>query len=305
MNSSHSDLPSKSQVFRNILFSPELAFIMEAHNALSARIVEKAGFCGIWASGLSISSALGLRDANEASWTQVVDIVEQMTDATQIPILVDGDSGFGNFNNVRQFVRKLDQRGAAGVCLEDKLFPKMNSFLGEKQALADIDEFSGRIKAAKDSQENKEFCVIARVEAFIAGYGIYEALKRAEAYYFAGADAILIHSKIKDASEIFSFMNEWAERCPVVIVPTKYYATPVSAYRNANISMVIWANHNIRASIAAMQSVCHHIQREESIAGIEHSVTSLNQLFSLLDYEELFEAEQRYLPEEKLLKRVS
>ena len=107
---------------------------MEAHNGLSARIVEEAGFRGIWASGLSISAALGVRDNNEASWTQVLEVVEFMSDATDIPILLDGDTGYGNFNNMRRLVRKLEQRGVAAVCIEDKLFPKTNSFIGGGQA---------------------------------------------------------------------------------------------------------------------------------------------------------------------------
>src|SRR5690554_6304660 len=116
----------KSLSLRKLLNSPALEFIMEAHNGLSAKIVEETGFKGIWASGLSISAALGVRDNNEASWTQVLEVLEFMSDCTSIPILLDGDTGYGNFNNVRRLVKKLEQREIAGVCLEDKLFPKSN-----------------------------------------------------------------------------------------------------------------------------------------------------------------------------------
>src|SRR5215211_2892500 len=111
----------RSARLRALLQSPDVAFLMEAHNGLSARIVEEAGFQAIWASGLSIAASLGVRDCNEASWTQTLECIEFMADAVGVPILVDGDSGHGNFNNVRRFVAKLEQRGAAGVCLEDKL----------------------------------------------------------------------------------------------------------------------------------------------------------------------------------------
>jgi phosphoenolpyruvate phosphomutase len=184
---------------------------MEAHNGLSARIVREAGFKGIWASGLAISAQFGVRDNNEASWTQVVDNLEFMADASDLPILLDGDTGYGNFNNVRRLVRKLEQRGIAGVCIEDKIFPKTNSFIGgEQQPLADIDEFCGKIKAGKDSQADDDFSIVARVEALIAGWGMEEALRRAEAYRQAGADAILIHSKLSKADEIVTFAREWA-----------------------------------------------------------------------------------------------
>src|SRR5215475_5769874 len=126
---------------RRLVQSTDLTFLMEAHDALSAAIAQHAGFKGLWASGLSISSALGYRDANEASWTDVVNVVERMADATSIPILVDGDSGFGNFNNARLAALKLFQRRAAGICLEDKGFPKMNSFVGNRHPLADVTEF--------------------------------------------------------------------------------------------------------------------------------------------------------------------
>ena len=127
----------KTQQLKKLLTSSRLEFLCEAHNGLSARIVEEAGFKGIWGSGLSISAQLGVRDSNEVSWTQVLDVVEFMADATTVPILLDGDTGYGNFNNMRRLVLKLEQRGVAGVCIEDKLFPKTNSFLqGTTQPLA-------------------------------------------------------------------------------------------------------------------------------------------------------------------------
>src|SRR5213596_3702249 len=117
-SSTHGEI-SKTQQFKRLLQSKHLEFLMEAHNALSARIVEETGFHGIWASGLSISAALGVRDSNEASWTQVLEVLEFMSDNTRIPILVDGDTGYGNFNNMRRLVQKLEQRAIGGVCIED------------------------------------------------------------------------------------------------------------------------------------------------------------------------------------------
>jgi phosphoenolpyruvate phosphomutase len=269
---------------------------MEAHNGLSAKIVEETGFQGIWASGLSISASLGVRDNNEASWTQFLEVLEFMADATSIPMLVDGDTGFGNFNNVRRLVRKLCDRGVAGVCIEDKLFPKTNSFIGDHQPLADMEEFCGRIRAGKDSQTDDDFSIVARVEALIAGQGMDEALRRAEAYHAAGADAILIHSKRSSAAEILSFMEHWGQRCPVVIVPTMYYATPTEAFRQAGVSTVIWANHNIRAAISAMRDVTGRIHREQSLAGLERELPTVRDIFRLTGQDELNEAEKRYLP---------
>lgn len=281
---------------RREIESPALSFLMEAHNGLSAKIVEEAGFRGIWASGLSISASLGLRDSNEASWTQVVDTLEYMADATHLPILVDGDTGHGNFNNVRRFVRKLCERGIAGVCIEDKLFPKANSFVGEAQPLADVDEFCGRIKAGKDSQTDDDFVLVARVEALISGWPMEEALRRAEAYHQAGADAILIHSKKSDAREIFEFTKRWGGRAPVVIVPTMYHATPTDLFRQAGVSTVIWANHMMRSSITAMRATARTIFDDQSLNQVEGAVVTVKDVFSIVGNAELEEAERRYLP---------
>ena len=287
---------SKTGALRALLASTETEFIMEAHHGLSAKIVEEAGFKGIWASGLAMSAALGVRDNNEASWTQVLEVLEFMSDATTIPILVDGDTGYGNFNNVRRLVRKLCQRGMAGVCIEDKLFPKTNSFIGAGQPLADIDEFCGKIKAGKDSQEDDDFCVVARIEALISGRGMVEALRRAAAYHKAGADALLIHSKQRDPDQILTFLQEWANRCPVVIVPTTYYETPTDAWRDSGVSLVIWANHNLRASITAMREVSARVAREQSLIGVENTIAPVKDIFDLTGNDELADAERRYLP---------
>jgi phosphoenolpyruvate phosphomutase len=279
-----------------MLVGDTLEFLMEAHNGLSARIVREAGFAGIWASGLAISAQYGVRDNNEASWTQIVDTLEFMADASDLPILLDGDTGYGNFNNLRRLVRKLEQRGIAGVCIEDKQFPKTNSFIGgERQPLADIDEFSGKIKAGKDSQRDEHFSIVARVEALIAGWGMDEALKRAEAYRLAGADAILIHSKLSKPDEILTFAREWAGRGPLVIVPTKYYSTPTDVFRKAGISVVIWANHLIRAAASAMQAVANEIHESETLIAVEDRIARVDEIFRLQDTDEYSAAEEIYL----------
>ena len=288
---------TKARRLRKMLSSQSLDFLMEAHNGISSKIAEEAGCSGIWASGLSISAGYGVRDSNEASWTQVLEMLEFMSDAASIPILVDGDTGYGNFNNLRRAVQKLCQRQIAGICIEDKLFPKTNSFIGENQPLAEIEEFCGKIKAGKDSQTNDDFCLIARVEALISGWGMLEALKRAQAYYAAGADGILIHSKNSDGEEILNFLKEWGDRCPVIIVPTTYYATPTDRFRMAGTSIIIWANHNLRASISAMREVSRQIYREQSLSGVEGMITPVKDIFELVENAELAEAEKVYLPQ--------
>lgn len=285
----------KTTKLKDLLQSAQTDFMLEAHHGLSAKIVEEAGFKGIWASGLALSAQHAVRDNNELSWTQVMDALEFMSDATTIPILLDGDTGYGDFNNMRRLVRKLEQRNVAGVCIEDKLFPKSNSFIqGEKQELEDIEIFCGKIKAGKDAQFDEDFCLVARVEALIAGWGIDEAIQRGEAYRQAGADAILIHSKLSQPDEIIEFTREWNNRCPLVIVPTKYYATPVEVFQQHQISLVIWANHLVRAGVAAMQSVAREIHDTRSLVDVEGRVATVSEIFRLQGADELLEAEMKY-----------
>lgn len=287
----------KTTKLKSIICSHPVEFLMEAHNGISAKIVEEGGFKGIWAGGLSIAAQLGVRDNNEASWTQVLEVTEFMADATNIPILLDGDTGYGDFNNMRRLVNKLEQRGVAGVCIEDKLFPKTNSFIdGYEQPLADIQEFCGKIKAGKDAQNDDDFCIVARVEAFIAGHGLEVALRRAEAYHAAGADAILIHSALRSPSEVLAFKQSWDDRCPVIIVPTKYYSTPTETFRQYGFSIVIWANHTLRSAVTAMQKTIQTIKQQENLLSIEDQIVSVAEIFRLQGAAELQQAEQRYLP---------
>lgn len=282
---------------RAMLESPELAFLMEAHDGLSARIAEVEGFEAIWASGYSMSTALGVRDSDEATWSQLLDVVECMADVATVPILVDGDTGYGNFNTARRFVRKAEVAGVAAVCFEDKVFPKMNSFVGDSHQLAEIDEFCGKVAACKETQSDPDFSIIARTEALIAGKSIDEAIERADAYREAGADAIFIHSRKQDAGEITEFARRWEGRLPLVIAPTTYAPnTPTDEFRRSGISAVIWANHSMRAAVAAMRRVCREIRSTESIVLPDVELAPLSEVFELLGYDELEAAERRFSP---------
>lgn len=295
---------SKTKRLKELFLSKEMTVLMEAHNGLTAKIAQEAGFTALWGSGLSISAALGVRDNNEASWTQVLEVLEFMNDATDLPILMDGDTGYGNFNNMRRLVTKLEQRGIAGVAIEDKLFPKTNSFIdGEKQMLAEIDEFCGKIRAAKETQVDPNFLVVARTEAFIAGWGLREALIRAEAYAKSGADAILVHSKRKDSKEILAFMEHWDNRIPIVIVPTKYPTEPLASFMKAGISNFIFANQSLRTVVTALQTNLKKLHDSLDLMSIEKDIVGVDEVFRLQDVQELKSSEKKYLPATNTKKR--
>jgi len=287
----------KTKKLKQLIRSPNLKLICEAHNGISAKIVEETGFKGIWASSLTMSASAGVRDNNELSLTQILEILEYMSDVTTVPILVDGDTGYGNFNNMCRLVKKLEIRQIAGVCIEDKLFPKTNSFINSStQVLADTEEFCGKIKAGKDTQQDDDFSIVARTEAFIAGLGLNEALRRAEAYRQAGADAILVHSKRQEPSEVEAFMREWGNRHPIVIVPTKYYSTPITRFRELNISIVIFANQLLRAAVATMKKIAQTMFETESLMEVEDLIVPVAEIFRLQGVKELQLTEAKYLP---------
>jgi len=286
---------SASARLRSRLYDGELLFLMEAHDGLSARIADVEGFEAIWASGFSVSTALGVRDSDEATWSQLLGVVECMLDATSLPVVVDGDTGYGNFNTARRFVGRAERLGAAGVCLEDKVFPKVNSFVDADHQLEDIGSFTGKLRACKAEQADPDFCLIARTEALIAGQGMDEALRRATAYCEAGADAIFIHSRMAVADEIEEFTRRWGDARPLVISPTTYAATtPTDVFRRSGISSVIWANQSMRAAAAAMRSLCRELRASESDAGAGTELATLSEIFELMRYDELAEAEHRF-----------
>jgi phosphoenolpyruvate phosphomutase len=279
---------------RSLLQSNELFFLMEAHDGLSARIADDAGFPAVWASGLSISTALGLRDSNEASWSQVLSVVERIVEASSVPVVVDGDTGHGDFNSARRFARQASMIGTAAVCFEDKIFPKMNSFVGDNHPLADCNEFCGMLMACREAVRDDTFCLVARTEALIAGYSMDEALERAHRYVDAGADAIFIHSRQKTVAQIEEFARCWGNRHPLIIAPTTYADTPADTFRRIGISGVIWANHNMRAAFTAMRTVCADLRRQETVQLVEGRIASLAEVFQLMRYEELAEDERRF-----------
>ena len=289
---------SRANQLKELISHADHTILMEAHNGLSAKLAQEAGFEALWASGLSISAALGVRDNNEASWTQVLEVLEFMS----------GRQRAADPARRRHGLRQLQQRAPTGaqaraargrgVCIEDKLFPKTNSFIdGERQALAEVDEFCGKLRAAKDTQHDPDFVVVARTEAFIAGWGIQEALLRAHAYAESGADAILVHSKRSDADEVLSFAERWKRDTPLVIVPTKYPSEPLSRFAERGITNFIFANQSLRTVITALQRNLARLRETSDLMSIEGEIAPVSEVFRLQNVAELQSSEARYLPQ--------
>ncbi len=174
---------SKARKLRELMARPGPIVIIGAHNGLSGKIGEEAGFDGLWASGFEISASYGMPDANILTMAENLHAAKMMNDATDLPVVADCDSGYGNAVNVIRCVEEHERAGIAAVCLEDNVFPKRCSFYsGVRRELASVEEHAAKIRSAKAAQSDPAFVVIARTEALIAGWGMEEALARAEAY---------------------------------------------------------------------------------------------------------------------------
>ena len=288
-------MSKQAAILRELFAKPGVIRLMGAYNPLGAKLAERAGFDGVWASGLEVSTAYAVPDANILTMAEFLDAAGSMADAVRVPVVADCDTGFGNSNNVIHMVHKYEAAGVAAVCIEDKMYPKVNSFVPGRQELASVAEFVGKIMAAKNAQRSNEFMVIARIEALIAGWGMEEALKRAHAYVDAGADAILIHSKSKSPQEIFDFLKAWNKRAPVVLVPTTYFSVTAREFGELGAKMVIYANHGLRSAIAAMDQTFREILQAGCTAPVESRIAPMSLVFELQGFPQFKKDEEQYV----------
>jgi len=210
--------------------------------------------------------------------------------------VADCDNGFGALSNVVRTVIEFERAGIAGVCIEDNLFPKRNSlFQGDaKRDLVPVEEQARRIRAGKDAQASDEFVVIARVEALIAGHGVEDACRRADAYVDAGADAILIHSKDKSLAEIEGFLAAWKGlgSTPLVAVPTLFPDYTAEELHAKGFQMVILANQPMRAAVQAMEETLETLRRERKPARVDGSIAPVDHVFELVGTAEMIKLEE-------------
>jgi phosphoenolpyruvate phosphomutase len=274
-----------------------LVTVISAHNPLSARLAEEAGFDGVWASGFELSAAYGVPDASLLSMTQHLDMTRAICEQVAAPVIADLDTGYGNAVNVLHVVGAYARAGAAAVVIEDKTFPKDTSLLaGGRQELVRVAEFQGKIAAAKQAGQDEGVVVIARTEALIADLGLEEALSRGAAYAEAGADLLLVHSKRKTPDEIVAFSQRWQGPIPLVIVPTAYPDLIEAKIRElGNIAIVIYANQAIRAAVSAMRKVFAEIRRDGGIHRVDRQIASVEEIFDLQRVGAMKDAEKRYL----------
>jgi phosphoenolpyruvate phosphomutase len=267
---------------RELLSQPRVARLVGARDGLTAQIAEQVGFDGLWASSFELSATQGLPDISLLGMTDYLTATVSINARTSIPVLADCDTGFGGRANIAHMVERYESAGIAGVCIEDKTFPKRNSLLSDGQLLEDAEEFAARIRLAKLTQATTEFVVVARLESFIAGTGVDDAMRRAHLYADNGADAVVVHSKKGGPEEIIEFLGRWQRRLPVIVVPTTYPTWTEAEAERRGVSMVIYANHGLRASVRAIREVLQSITKHGAAAPVEASIASVNEVFDLV-----------------------
>ena len=293
---------SKFDTLRNGLESQSILKVGGAFDAMSAKLVENSGFDAVWAGSFAISATHALPDASILTMTEFFDAASSMSSTCEIPIIADCDTGYGGPSNVRHMVQKYENAGISSICIEDKIFPKENSLLenGRNDLLSEK-EFVAKILAAKEARSNKNFIIMARVEALISGAGMDEALKRATAYENAGADAILIHSKQKTPDEIFEFTDSWKGSAPLVVVPTTYDSVKISELESHKIKMVIYANQTLRVAHMAMTGLLNELVKADHISDVKDKISTMQDIFHL---QEMYDIKNKEKELENELKRL-
>ena len=292
----------KSELLRKDLESKSILKVGGAFDAMSAKLVEFYGFDAVWAGSFAISATHALPDASILTMTEFFDAASNMAETCKIPVIADCDTGYGGPSNVSHMVRKYENAGIAAICIEDKTFPKQNSLLENGQNdLISEKEFVAKIIAAKEAKQDKNFMIIARIEALISGAGMDEALKRATAYEKAGADAILIHSKKKTPEEVFEFAELWKGNSPIVVIPTTYDSVSLDELISHKIKIVIHANQTLRAAHASMSKVLKQMINSNSLSEVKEEISSMEDIFHLQEMYNIKEKEKEIEEELKKL----
>ena len=292
----------KSRILRKKLESNSIVKVGGAFDAMSAKLVETSGFDAVWAGSFAISVTHALPDASILTMTEFFEAASSMASTCEIPIIADCDTGYGGPSNVTHMIKKYESAGISSICIEDKTFPKQNSLLENgKNDLLSEKEFVAKILAAKQTRNDKDFLIMARVEALISGAGMNEALKRATAYENAGADPILIHSKQKTPDEIFEFADSWKGSVPIVVVPTTYDSVKISDLSLHNIKMIIFANQTLRVSHLAMTKLLREMIDTEHISTIEQEMSTMQDIFNL---QEMYDIKSKEKKLEEELKKL-
>lgn len=280
---------------RWLLKNKGLISVMEAHSGLSGLIVEKTRvedengwkqFDAMWVSSLCDSTIKGKPDIELVDMTSRIKTIDEIMEVTTKPIIFDGDTG-GQIEHFVYNIQTLERIGISAIIIEDKVGLKKNSLFGTevKQEQDSIEHFCQKIKAGKKALKTNDFMIIARIESLILQNGMEDALNRAEAYVEAGADGIMIHSKMKEPDEILEFCEKFRqkyEEIPLVIVPTTFNTVTESEWKEHGVNVVIHANHLIRSAYPAMKKTAETILKTGRSYEVDELCMPIKEILTLI-----------------------
>ncbi|TVR21839.1 MAG: phosphoenolpyruvate mutase [Ilumatobacter sp.] len=280
---------------RRLIDNKPIVRLMEAHSGLSGLIVENTSieddglrleFDGMWSSSLTDSTSRGKPDIEAVDISSRLQMINEIFEVTTKPLVFDGDTG-GKPEHFAFTVRSLERLGVSAVIIEDKEGLKRNSLFGNdvEQTQSSIEDFCGRLRVGKESQITDDFMVIARIESLILDRGLDDALERAEAYVDAGADAVMIHSRQRDAGEVFEFCRRLRQvdtRVPIVAVPTSYHHVTEDELAAAGVNVVIYANHMLRAAYPQMRKVAESVLEHRRALEADGLLSSISEVLSII-----------------------
>ena len=253
-------------------------------NAAIARQVERAGFDAVYISGAGMANATaGVPDIGLLSMTEVVRLAGYVANAVTIPAIVDADTGFGGVENVARTIYELEKSGLAGCHIEDQEFPKRCGHLAGK-SVVDLDEMTGRIKAAVNARRDEAFMIIARTDAR-AGEGFDRAVERSRHYLEAGADAIFPEA-LQNADEFKAFARE--VKAPLLANMTEFGKSPLLSFQELadfGYKMVIFPQSAFRVSMKASQEFLRDLKKTGTQSGLIEKMQTRGELYTLLDYD--------------------
>jgi phosphoenolpyruvate phosphomutase / 2-hydroxyethylphosphonate cytidylyltransferase len=280
---------------KRLMLSKNIVRILESHNSLTGLIIENlkimkknvnVEFDGMWSSSLTDSATKGKPDNSSVDFSSRISSLNDMMDVTTKPLVFDADNG-GQIEHLPFLVRSLERSGVSAIIMEDKVGLKKNSlFKNQADTKQDKPElFSKKIKKICNARQSNDFMVIARIESFIVGKGLNDALKRAEIYSKAGADAVLIHSKEKTPKEIFSFAKEFKKSknfIPLVSVPSTYSRVYEKDLIKNGFKLVIYANQLLRAAYPAMETVAKKILQNNRAYEVDKTIIPIKEIINLI-----------------------
>ena len=285
----------RRSLLRRTIDSNKISKFLEAHSPLSAIIGEntliekkgkKIGFDGFWSSSLTDSTVVGKPDNESLDFSQRLNGVDQIFEVTTKPLIMDGDTG-GKVEHFEMRIKSAERLGISALIIEDKKGLKKNSLLKDtsRQTQEGKIKFAEKISVGKKAQISDDFMIIARIESFILGKGLNDAISRAHSYIEAGADGIMIHSKSKNPREVIAFSKVFRKsykKIPLVSVPSSYNQISEKTLYENGFNIVIYANHMLRASYPAMHNVAKTILEKNRSKEADKKLLSIKEILNLI-----------------------